>query len=139
MPIQALRRDLCRIAVFLQEARPHVALQRFDDWYEHDGLHFAKGSLDFHGLFALIGSSRAIFEAVPGDDRVHVGIAPADASWYLRFHACWSDDDETLEGDYDVTLGQDFAVRFRDIVPTLEAAIDEEDSQGFFSRIRIRV
>lgn len=87
VPIAALSKDLCKIAAFLQHKFLYVALQRFDDWWQHDGLHFDRGLLDWHALFATVGSPRGIYESMPGDDYVRIGVAASDGKWYLRFYA----------------------------------------------------
>jgi hypothetical protein len=84
----------------------------------------------------LIGSSRAIYEAMPGDDAVRVGVAPLQGEWYLRFYAAWDDDGEQLEGDYDLTLPIQLAEPFRaKVQPQLKAPVEEGDSEGYFRRL----
>ena len=83
--IAVLSKDLRKIAAFLQDRFPYASLQQFEDWWEHDGLHFIKGMTDIHGLFAMVGSPKSIYVAMPGDDWVKIGIAPTDGKWYLRF------------------------------------------------------
>ena len=136
IPIASLSKDLCKIAAFLQDKYPYVPLQRFDDWWQHDGLHFEKGTLDWHGLFSIVGSSKTIYQSMPGDDYVRVGIAPSDGKWYLRFYATWDDEGNLLQGDYDITLPSDLVVEFRqEIIPDFEASVQEESSQTYFQRV----
>lgn len=135
VPIAALSKDLCKIAAFLQHKFLYVALQRFDDWWQHDGLHFDRGLLDWHALFATVGSPRGIYESMPGDDYVRIGVAASDGKWYLRFYASWDDEGEFLEGDYDITLLPGLAEEFREVIPSLKASIQEEASQQYFGRI----
>src|SRR5262249_28891775 len=80
MDVATLSRTLCEVASFPQALDPYASLRRFDDWREHDGLLFARGSLDFPSLFRLIGTPKALLEATPDDDEVRVGVAPADDS-----------------------------------------------------------
>lgn len=135
VPIASLSGDLCKIAAFLQDKFPHDTLQRFDDWWQHDGLHFEKGTLDWHGLFAIVGSPKGIYESMSGDDDVRIGVASSDGKWYLRFYASWDDEGEFLEGDYDITLPSGLAKEFREVIPSLKAIIQGEASQAYFARI----
>ncbi len=89
--IAALCRDLRRIGAFLQDRLFGSNLLQLEDWLEHDGEQFLRGTLDFHGLFEIIGSPRTIYEAMPRDDLVRIGVAPMDYEWYLRFYAHWDD------------------------------------------------
>ncbi|MBN1314787.1 MAG: hypothetical protein JXA42_04945 [Anaerolineales bacterium] len=135
VPIASLSRDLREIAAFLQDKCPYATLQRVDDWWQHDGLHFEKGTLDWHGLFAIVESPKGIYESMPGDDYVRIGVAASDGKWYLRFYATWDDEGEFLEGDYDITLLPGLADAFHKVIPCLEASIQEEASQKYFGRI----
>lgn len=113
LPATALSEVLCRIASFLQTLAPYTRLERYDDWWEHDGLHFHRGSLGFSKLFAMISSPRALLEAVPGDDQVVVGVGRADGSWYLRFRLEWDDAGANLAGRFDITVPDSVVERFR--------------------------
>jgi len=75
-----LAKLLCKIVIFLQNSEPYAKLQRYDDWWEHDGLHFYKSPIDFRQLFAIVRSPESLLEAMPGDDYVFVGISPGDGS-----------------------------------------------------------
>ncbi len=66
--VDALSRALCRVCSFIQDLEQSSELSRYEDWWEHDGLHFYRESLDMHGLFGLVESPRAWFEAMQGDD-----------------------------------------------------------------------
>jgi hypothetical protein len=134
VPISSLSRDLCKVVAFLQNRFPYVTLQRFDDWLEHDGLCFEKEILDWSGLFAIVGSPKGIYESMPGDDYVRIGVAASDEKWYLRFCATWDDEGEVLVGDYDITLPSAFAEGFREVISALKAGIQEEASREYFRR-----
>jgi hypothetical protein len=136
IPLTRLAQDLCKVAAFLQAAWPDVPLNLFADWWQHDGLHFHKGVINFHTLFTMIGSPRAIYEAMPGDDAVRVGVAPFQGEWYLRFYAAWDDDGEQIEGDYDLTLPARLANSFRsEVQPSLQVPLAEEDAEKYFKDI----
>jgi hypothetical protein len=86
-------------------------------------------------LFAVVGSPKGIYESMPGDDYVRIGVAAPDGKWYLRFYATWDDEGEVLMGDYDATLPSALAEGFREVVPTLKASIQEEASGEYFRRV----
>jgi len=111
-PLAGISRDLCKIAAFLQGLAPFSALVRYEDWRGHDGLCFERGRTDFHGLFQLIQTPRALLSATPGDEHVCIGIAPDDRAWYLRFRAYWDDPGENLLGSYCLTLDAELVERF---------------------------
>jgi hypothetical protein len=138
VPADVVSKSLCRIASFLQDREPYQKLLRYDDWWEHDGLHFPKGPVDFHGLFEIIGSPRALLAAMPGDDYVVVGIAPQDNSWYLRFFVDWDDADTNLVGRFDITLPEPAATAFRDeVAQSISHGLTEQDAQGYYDAIRL--
>ncbi len=79
VPLTDLSTHLCKVAVFLQDVDPYEKLIKYDDWWEHDGLHFQKGLIDFHNLFSVIKSPRELFENMQGDYMVFMGISPIDS------------------------------------------------------------
>ena len=100
-----LARALCRTAGFIQEIEVHGnRLLKYDDWWEHDGLHFFKGAITFHELFEIIKSPQSLLQAMPGEEAVFVGVASHSQSWYLRFYLSWDDEGYELNGRYDITL-----------------------------------
>ena len=122
--IRTLSHALCKIVAFLQTVDPYQPLNRHDDWWEHDGLNFIKEQMTMHDVFEMVGSPRSIYERMPGDEYVHIGISPVDNSWYLRFYAAWDDDGMQLEGRFDLTLTDELAERFRqEVVPNLPCLI----------------
>jgi hypothetical protein len=122
--VAAVSRDLCRIAAFLQSLSPFSKLLQYEDWRDHDGLHFERRKIDFHGLFQLVQTPRALLEATPVDVDVYVGILAEDRSWYLRFRTEWDDRDENLIGIYDLTLDPRLAERFEgQVIPILECPV----------------
>lgn len=87
------------------------------------------------GLFAIVGSPKRVYEAMPGEDYVRIGIASSDGKWYLRFYAYWEDEVDFPEGDYDITLSFELVEEFRtEVVPELEASLKEESSEVYFKR-----
>jgi hypothetical protein len=133
-PVVAISRDLCKVASFLQNQQPYVKFLRLDDWWEHDGLYFEKGSLNLHDLFQIVGTPRSLLEAVPGDDRVFVGVGATDGSWYLRFLVGWNDEGELILGEFSITLGEPLTRHFETAIPELECSIHHENAISFFAR-----
>jgi hypothetical protein len=137
IPVDELSATLCNVLSFLQADAPYVTLLQYDDWWEHDGLHFLKGSTDFHKVFEITKTPRSLYEAMPGDHEVRIGIAPDDFKWYLRMFADWDESDAKLEGDFDITLPTEQAHKFRtDIVPSLPCKMVEERSDIYFRMIK---
>jgi len=133
-PIIAISRDLCKVASFLQTHQPYAKCIRLDDWWEHDGIYFEKGSLDLHGLFQIVGTPRSLLDAMPGDHRVFVGVGAADRSWYLRVIADWDDNGELIFGEFSVTLDEQLGRKFETVIPELECSIQRENAASFFAR-----
>jgi hypothetical protein len=134
IPIDMLQRDLNKIVRFLQNKYPSICLNLYHDWWQHDGLHFINGTLDWPGLFSIVKSSKTIFESMQGDDFVRIGIAPPDGTWYLRFWVDWEYRNENrLLGDYDLVVLQELLEEFQEkIQQTLEADLQESPAQEHF-------
>ena len=131
-----LSRSLCKVVSYLQSDRPYVKLFRYADWWEHDGLHFKKAEIDFHSLFSIIESPWYLFENMPGDDYVFIGISPEDNKWYLRFYLDWDDNGEKLEGRFDVTIPNEMCNKFeQEVVSKFSYKVDIEDSGSYYNRI----
>jgi hypothetical protein len=131
-----LSNALCRVASFLQGVEPYEKLERYDDWWEHDGLHFDRSSMDFNQLFAMINSPRALLETVPDDDYVFVGVAPVAGGWYLRFRVEWDDDGFDLLGRFDVTVPESLVGQFRtEVVWPLSLDLSEQDADSYYQSI----
>ena len=132
-----LSRALCRTVSFVQDIQPYgVELQRYDDWWEHDGLHFPKGAISLHELFEIVKSPQSLLAAVPDDDFVFVGVAPDSQLWYLRFCLAWDDTGFELNGRFDITLPTDLAARFKQRV--LDAVdMEEQNAQAYYNSIRL--
>lgn len=136
LSVAAASASLCQIASFLQNVALANQLLKFDDWWEHDGLHFMRDQLDIHGLFRVVESGRSIFEATPQDEYVCVGIAPLDRRWYLRFRSEWDEEGDAVIGSFDITLPDDLCDSFRDdVVGRLQCKIIEEPASAYFERI----
>jgi hypothetical protein len=127
---------LCRIASFLQSVEPYVRLRRYDDWWEHDGLHFPRGDVDFNAFFQMIGSPKGLLESTPSDDYVFVGMAPEDNAWYLRYRVEWDEDESNLIGTCAVILPEHLVEKFRiEVLPRIGPQPSEKDSERFYQEI----
>jgi hypothetical protein len=135
-PVLAVSKDLCRIAAFLQRCELSAKLLRIDDWWEHDGLFFDRGAADYQRLFRIIGTPRSLLDSASDDDRVFVGIAALDRSWYLRFRVEWDDDDASLVGEYSITLDPELARQYAICAePELVCPTCWEESAPYFEKI----
>jgi hypothetical protein len=116
--------DLCillrDVVAFLGTLRPLPrTLRRHDDWWQHDGLHFERGTITFGDLAAMVETPRALLEATPDDAAVYVGIAPEDARWYLRFRVERDADDEGILGRMALILPAESVRAFSAAIPGL--------------------
>ncbi|HYF64474.1 MAG TPA: hypothetical protein VD886_16740 [Herpetosiphonaceae bacterium] len=138
VPARALWESLTRVARFIQDIEPYGStLNRYSDWWEHDGLHFPAGTLDNHMLFGLLASPRSILEAMPGDDYVFIGIAPADGRWYLRFYLDWDARGIECVGRFDMTVPHELAARFQhEIADHLPAPMIAMDADAYYRSIQ---
>jgi hypothetical protein len=133
-----LAKALSRIASFFHCLDPYEKLKRYDDWWEHDGLHFDRASVDFNQLFAMIKSPRALLETVPDDDFVFVGVGPFAGGWYLRFRVEWDDEGFDLRGSFDVTVPESLAQQFRtEVVRPLSLDLSEQDADSYYDSITV--
>jgi hypothetical protein len=128
---------LCRVVVFLQGLQSSSeSLRLYDDWWEHDGLHFSRSTITFHDLFAMIETHPAIFEATPDDFGVFVGVASEDAGWYLRFRAELDSDDHSIVGRFAVTVPSVIAPAFSTEVSALsQHRLIEEAANRYYERV----
>jgi hypothetical protein len=135
VPLDELSRALCAVVAFLQHRSPATPLQRYEDWWEHDGMHFDEGSMTWDQLFALIRTPKDLLESMTGEFMVHVGIAPRDNLWYLRFMA-WDPDEQFLSGKFDITLPPEQANEFeREILPNIPVTLHAESAVTYYARI----
>jgi hypothetical protein len=135
LPADILSKALCKTVSFLQTIAPYVKLHRYEDWWEHDGLHFSRGVITFDDLFSVVRSPRALLEAMPGDEDVFIGLAPEDSSWYLRVCLSWDDNGFNLLGRFDITLPRGLAERYKEEVggPGLEMV--SRDAEAYYRSI----
>jgi hypothetical protein len=112
-------------------------LRVFDDWWEHDGLHFERTVVKYVDLAAMTASPRAMLDATPDDDCVYVGIAPQEAEWYLRFRAMRDETYGEIVGAFGVVIPDDVATLFKlDVKPRCEATLTELPSKSYYARVR---
>jgi len=138
LPASDLSKALCRITSFLQSLEPHEKFERYDDWWEHDGLHFDRGPVDYNQLFLMINSPRALLETVPGDDHVFAGVAPVVGGWYLRFRVEWDDKGFDLRGWFDITLPESLVQQFQmQVVRPLSLDLLSRDADSYYESIMV--
>ena len=127
---------LCKVAAFIQRTSPYIRLEKYDDWWEHDGLHFYDRSILIEDLFEIVRSPKSLLESVSGEFNVFVGIYSTEIPFYLRFYVDWNDDETNLIGRFDLTIPQEMAERFRDeIVQTSEVEMQEMASEKYYQSI----
>ena len=130
---------LVRTVNFLQSIEPDEAgLYQYADWWEHDGLHFAKGRSDFATLSQIVKSPTALLEGMPGDFCVFVGVAPQDFRWYLRFYLDPDAEEEERSGRFDLTLPTELVASYKDrVVWPLELEMQEQDADQYYRSIQL--
>ncbi|MDP4147011.1 MAG: hypothetical protein Q8936_21475 [Bacillota bacterium] len=135
----SLSNTLCRIVSFLQSKDPNIKLNIYNDWWQHDGLHFEKGLIGYDDLFDIIETPRTIFENMPGDDWVYIGVSSEVNSWYLRFYLDWNRNDEHLLGRFDITVPLKMGNEFEnEVISKLDFSIKKEDSKSYYERIILK-
>lgn len=114
-------------------------LFRYDDWWEHDGLHFPRkdGIINFDVLSSLVEMPEAIKAAMTGEYNVFIGVAPPSFQWYLRFYYDTdADAEEEMFGCFDLTLPDQFVDTYRQqIVLTLGLEMQEQESIAYYLSI----
>jgi hypothetical protein len=136
LPAAALSRALCKTASFIQQLDPYARLERYDDWWEHDGLHFHRESVNVEKLFDIARSPKSLLEAMPGDHDVFIGIAPKDNAWYLRFYLDWEENEINIVGRFDITLPPALASKYKDeVIDELNLKMEEKDSEKYYQSI----
>lgn len=134
-----LSEALVKTVGFLQSIQPHEeSTYRYADWWEHDGLHFAKGTLDFTNLLQLVQSPAALLNAMPGDFCVFVGVTAQDFRWYLRFYLDPDAQADDLFGRFDLTLPAELVARYREqVVGPLGLEMQEQDAGEYYRSIQL--
>ena len=133
LPAPILSNILCRILNFLQDVAPYTKLQHYEDWWEHDGLHFHRGLIDFDALYGMVNSPQNLLASTPADAYVFVGVAPDDSSWYLRFRAEWDDAGFNLIGGCAIILPISLEERFRnEVLLNLDTKAEEKDAAVYY-------
>ena len=78
IPVGPLCDALSKVVAFLQDESSAPRLNRFDDWWQHDGLHFHEGTISSDELARIVSQPQRLREAMPGDFAVRVGIQRLD-------------------------------------------------------------
>lgn len=133
-----------RLATFLRSVLPFLRslqpqdrpLRGYHDWWEHDGLHFDKGGLDWDRAAEKLGSASSLRAATPDDDAVHFGIAPVPSSWYLRVRVAVESDDSEPEGSLGLVLSAEDAATFKSRFSLLEPILlNECTASDYYKRV----
>ena len=134
-----LSEALMKTVNFLQSIELHEAeMYKYADWWEHDGLHFAKGCFDFTALRQMVNSPTALLKGMPGDFCVFVGVAPQDFRWYLRFYLDPDAVEEELFGRFDLTLPIELAASYKEwVVRPLGLEMQEQDAGEYYRSIQL--
>lgn len=137
IPVADLCVSLRRVISFLQNLDVSSPRLRFyHDWWEHDGLHFDERAIDFHKLFAMVETPRAILDATPDEHAVFVGIAPEDSRWYLRFRAEWDDDGRNIVGRFAVILPFELVAAFKkEVESSADRQLAEMSSESYYKMV----
>ena len=131
-----LSQILCKTVSFIQQLKPYEKLEKFDDWWEHDGLHFHRGEIGFDELFKIIDSPENLLRAMTGNFDVFVGVAPKDNSWYLRFYLDWEENEENSVGRFDVTFPPKLAEIFeKQILKQFGLEIKRQNAAQYYQSI----
>ncbi len=123
---------------FLQSIEAQGAnLHKYADWWEHDGLHFGDGYIDFATLLLIVQSPSALLKAMPRGFGVFIGIAPLDFSWYLRFYIdAEARNGEEVFGRFDLTLREELMERYKaEVVRPLGMEMQEQEAGKYYQSI----
>jgi hypothetical protein len=133
--IENLKLMLQAIWSFIKSKETSQVLFRYDDWWEHDGLHFQRDKLTLVAFLTSIGTTQAILESMPGDFNVKVGICTPNSNWYLRYYVDLEDD--AKECFFDITIPADWE---KDFEQEMEKAAAQgwvkEKSQDYYKAIK---
>ena len=134
--IHELSKILVQTVSFIQQIDSSIELQRYDDWWEHDGLHFYRGNIKFDDLFELVSSTDNLLEEMSGDFDVFIGIAPAECLWYLRFYLDSEESIENIKGRFYITFPNELALKFKtEILYPSNLKFKEQDSEEYYKSI----
>jgi hypothetical protein len=133
-----LAEALVKTTAFLQGIEPQgTILLKYADWWEHDGLHFAEGTLDFAALSQMVQSPSALLKAMPGDFCVFVGVAPEDFVWYLRFYLDTDAEEDEMSGRFDLTLRQELIEPYKkEVIRPLRLEMQEQEAGEYYRSIQ---
>jgi hypothetical protein len=136
VPLGTLRDLLEAVFNFLKPRDASANLFRYDDFWEHDGLHFLKDKLTWEKFKASFREDSGIVESMPGDFNVKVGISPPTMNWYLRYYVDL--DDDSKECFLDVTVPRDWENDFRkEIGKSISIDWVTEDAIDYYKAIRL--
>ena len=136
---EALSAALSATIHFLETREPPgILLRRYADWWEHDGLHFDAGDINFKELARIVDTGYAVKAAKHSDFNVFVGVASPTFQWYLRFYFCGPDDFPPPEpvGRFDITLPSDLILPYRQTVSApLSLEMTEQEPLTYYKSL----
>ena len=136
VPIDDMRQVLLCIARYIQDKEFLCRLNLYDDWWEHDGFHFQKKDIEVSKLFKILSSNRSLYEAMPDDFDVRIGISNKEKSWYLRYYIDWDEDDSFLEGNFHFSVPKELEQDCtKNIFDCCNIEIEKENSDNIWSEL----
>ncbi len=127
---------LRKTVAFIQALSPYTKLERYDDWWEHDGLHFFRKHISFDDVFEIVRSPKSLLESMTDEFNVFVGIYSKELAIYLRIYVEWNDDETEIIGRFDVTFPVNFAGKFRDEITSVSSIeMTEMNSDDYYKSI----
>jgi len=124
-PLLVVVHDLKYVVRFIQgicDDTQAFSLKFYEDWWEHDGLHFFKTTIGLRELWGMIESPKSLLSAMTGEELVFLGVSDQDNTWYLRFTADTEFDSDTIIAAYSFTCCKTIALRFRQSILPLTRA-----------------
>ena len=123
---------LREIVGFIRKLEINEPLERYDDWWEHDGLHFYRGNITIEELLDIVSTPLTLQNEMTTDFYVFIGVAPKNNDWYLRFYL----DEDELVGRFDVTFSSETSKLFRGkMLPETLKILTESNSESYYDSI----
>lgn len=139
VPINLLSNDLYEIMLFIKKQFDVKILQLYEDWLQHDGLIFLKSKVKIENLLNILQNHQKTLKSMPDDDYVRIGISTNIWNWYLRYYAKLNEKENIIEGNYDITLPDDYAITFKnELLSKLSDKLVEKKSIVYFENIIVR-
>ena len=134
-----LSKALAATVDFLQSMElRNTILYQYADWWEHDGLHFARGHFDFPALRQIVQSPEALLRGMPGDFSVFVGVSPPSFRWYLRFYLDPDAEENERFGRFDLTLPANLMEQYKkSTVVLLGLKMQAQEANAYYKTFQL--